>query len=1053
VPRAMVSMISSLPYVRKVHLDKILKVNLQESVKLIGADLVWSKFNDEGDSVVIGIIDTGIDYLHPALGGGFGKGFKVIGGYDFVNRDNNPMDDHGHGTHVAGIAAANGSEIKGVAPKALLVAYKTLNKDGEGFESDCIAAVERTIDPNEDNNTEDMLDVVNMSMGDEAGNPFDPLCQAVNNAVKLGVTFCISAGNSGQAYRISSPGSSELAITVGATEKSTRLAYFSSKGPTKRLFAIKPEILAPGVGIRSCFLNGDYRTFEGTSMASPMVAGVCALLKHMHRDWTPEMIKSAIMTTARDYNLCPMSYGAGLVNAPRAMDVKSFAFPSGLSFGIDSMNSNTWIRKDTISILNESSFVQSYNITIDGLMSGIVLESDRNVLLLQPGESGKVVFTLTVDNKSIEHMYMESYSYGGKVNIRGTSDTLALPWAFVRGPFVQVNFEKPPFFSFIYGTLDYRTLENEWTSNDLNQAELLLPKGSYSLISIFSDTENGMPALYFVDKPFSVGGFRSISVGPGAAGNSISFNGVDESGRKFSSLPNSRNNFFFSFPNYGVFSNARQGLYYSFSSGYVLKVSNTTFFTAISAGQFQFDPSMDNAVRILRFPLSGNINGDVNFTNSPSGFLKRDITINQPEGSEASISNCFIAPSNKIVIYDPSSRIKDPKWKGVLYITPETDNSFAHSAIIQSLKENGVPNWTSGSLLARYGAVGVTPMGYYTPAPFITDPDEAIRFGEGPVYADFYYGLALMGSSIQLCPQVSIYGRMNELRDGDESYTTYKSYDENGNIISQGPLSAIQFPQGKFKLELLTNNFTVAGVKGKGRYYAEINSVENIGELPHLVSQQILNPNGTPSGILKAGSKGKISFSVVSIDENFKNKIDTNWTRLFLKKNGTQEWEQVKIGKRIFSDNLTVTNIADIGKFLETDSTLIDMKIVTRSLSKQKVEWILAPAFAVGDYRYKISDEEDYTLRIPTADYVLYNNFPNPFNASTIISYGLPQRSHIEVRIYDVLGREVTTLVDKVQEAGQYKVQFDGRNLPSGMYICRMSSGSLVKVQKILLVK
>ncbi|HEX2960396.1 MAG TPA: S8 family serine peptidase [Ignavibacteriales bacterium] len=898
-----------------------------------------------------------------------------------------------------------------------------------------------------------MLDVVNMSMGADEGNPFDPMSQAVNNAVRLGVTFCISAGNSGQAYSISSPGSAELAITVGATDKSDRLAYFSSRGPSKRLFAIKPDILAPGVGIRSCFLNGGYQTFEGTSMASPMVAGVCALLKHMHRSWTPEMIKSAVMTTAMDYNLSPMSYGAGRVNALRAMNINSFAIPSVINFGIDTLNSNTWIRKDTITILNQSSSVQSYNITIEGLTSGIMIEADHNLLSLQPGEPGKVVFTLTVDTKTIQSMYMESYSYGGKVNIRGTSDNLVIPWAFVRGPFVQVNFTKPPEFSCIFGKYETHVLEREWTSNDLDQAEFLLEKGGYSLISVFSDTENGIPALYFVEKPFSINSFNSISAGPSDAGNSISFNGVDESGRKLSSLPNSRNNFIFSFPSYGSVTDARFGVYYSFSSNNILKISNTSVLTSINAGQFQFDPSLDNAVRIIRFPLLGNITGDVNFTNSSSAFLKRAIIISQPEGSETGINNYFYSPSNSIVVDAPSSRIKSSKWSGVLYITPETDNGFAHSAIIQSSKENGSLNWMSGRLLARYGAVGVTPMGYYTPASFITNPNDAISFGEGPVYADLYYGLALMGSSIKLCPRVSIYGRMNELRAGDDSYTTYTSYDENGNIISHGPLSSMQFPQGRFKLELLTSNFMVAGVKGKGRYYAEINSAENNAELPHIVSLQIMNPNGTSSGILKAGSKGKISFSVLSLDENFKNKIDTNWTRLYLKKNGSPDWEQVKIGKRTFSENMTLTSVADIGKFLETDSTLIDLKIVTQSLSKQRIEWALVPAFAVGDYQYKVSDEEDYTLRIPTADYVLYNNFPNPFNASTVISYGLPQRSHVDVRIYDILGREVTTLVDRVQEAGQYKIEFDGSRLTSGMYICRMASGNYTKVQKILLVK
>lgn len=1050
VPRALVSMISSLPYVKKVYVDHLIKAGLAQSVKIIGADYVWNNFNDEGDSVIVGILDTGIDYLHPALGGGIGKGFKVIGGYDFVNRDNDPMDDHGHGTHVAGIVAGNDSSIKGVAPKALLMAYKVLNRTGEGFESDCIAAVERAVDPNEDNNFDDRLDVVNMSMGDEGGNPLDPLCQAVNNAVNLGVTFCISAGNSGQFNRISSPGSAELAITVGATEKSNRLADFSSKGPSKKLFAIKPEILAPGAGIYSCFPNGKYETLSGTSMASPMVAGVCALIKHKHKNWTPAMIKSALTTTARDYGLDVMSYGSGLVNAPKAMKVSSFAFPSMLNFGIDSMTADTWMRKDTITILNESESLQSYDITAEGLSSGITIDLDHSTLTLQPGQSEKIVFTLTVNNKTLPDLYMSSKSYYGKVYLRGTSDSLTIPWAFVKSPFLQVNFSKNPLFSIIYGDWDKYQFESAWTSNSYDQAEFILQKGSYILLSVFSDIENGRPALYFVEKFFGMNSFKSISAGPSDADKSISFNGVDERGRKLSSLENSWNNFLVSFPSYGTRSSTRSGLYYSLPPDYTLKISRTTSATGITAGQFQFDPSRDNAVRILRFPQIYEVTGDINLTNSPSGFLKRNITINQPEDgtSEAGINNCLRGSYGYISNINPLYRIKDSKWNGVLYITPETGSDFRHTAIVQSSRKNGGLNWISDGFIATRSEVGVIPMGYYSPAVYISNENDPLSFGEGPVYPEVYLSQVL-GAESKLCLQVSLYGRMNELKIEDNSLTAYRFYDLKDNIISEALL-----PEGKSRFELLTNNYTVAGIKGKGRYYTELDLTDkNRQQLPCLTGLQVLNSSGSPTGILKAGDKGKISFSVLSLDENFKSNIDTSWTRLYLKRTGTTDWEEIKTGKRIFNENGRIDNIADVGKFADTDSSLIDLKIVTQNVFKQRIEWVMVPSFAIGNYRYKMPEEDDYTLRIPTSGYVLYNNFPNPFNSSTVISYGLPHSAHVDIRIYDVLGREVRTLVNRVQEGGQYKIEFNGQSLPSGMYLCSMKAGNYTKVQKILLVK
>ena len=145
----MLNKIAALSYVKKVHLNKQVHASLEQSVHQIRADSVWSELGSQGDSVIVGEIDTGIDYADSALGGGFGPGYKVIGGYNFIDSTGNPMDDNGHGTHVAGIIAANGAGLQGVAPHAKLMAFKVLDQNGSGTEDEVIAGIERAVDPHD----------------------------------------------------------------------------------------------------------------------------------------------------------------------------------------------------------------------------------------------------------------------------------------------------------------------------------------------------------------------------------------------------------------------------------------------------------------------------------------------------------------------------------------------------------------------------------------------------------------------------------------------------------------------------------------------------------------------------------------------------------------------------------------------------------------------------------------------------------------------------------------------------------------------------------------
>ena len=162
--RGMIDKIRALSMVKDVSLDREVKANLKESVHQIRADIVQDSLGITGKGVLVGDIDTGIDYNNPALGGGFGPAFRVIGGYDFANNDSDPMDDHGHGTHVAGIMGANGDSLKGVAPDVKFLAVKVLDANGIGYISDVIAGIDYCLDPDNNPATNDGVSIINMKL-------------------------------------------------------------------------------------------------------------------------------------------------------------------------------------------------------------------------------------------------------------------------------------------------------------------------------------------------------------------------------------------------------------------------------------------------------------------------------------------------------------------------------------------------------------------------------------------------------------------------------------------------------------------------------------------------------------------------------------------------------------------------------------------------------------------------------------------------------------------------------------------------------------------------
>jgi len=332
VPDDVVEKIRNLPYIKSITPNRKISVCLDESVPIIGADDVWRLHDKNGNNVTgkgikIAFIDTGVDYTHPDLIDNY------KGGYDFVNNDADPMDDciFNHGTHCAGIALGTGNTSNytyvGVAPEADLYAYKILDYQGNGNEFDYIAAMHQAV-------YDDDVDIISLSFGDNStnANPDDTLSIVVDNAVSEGVVVVAAAGNEGEKERIviTSPGCARDSICVGAIDKHDNIAPFSSTGPVEwdGSYMVKPDLVAPGVGIVSTKKGGGYTSMSGTSMATPHVAGAAALIlqaKPELRD-NPEKVKNILNETAADLNYDVNSQGSGRVDVLNAVNIDDELF-------------------------------------------------------------------------------------------------------------------------------------------------------------------------------------------------------------------------------------------------------------------------------------------------------------------------------------------------------------------------------------------------------------------------------------------------------------------------------------------------------------------------------------------------------------------------------------------------------------------------------------------------------------------------------------------------------------------------------------------------------
>lgn len=326
----------SHPAVRAVFLDAEVRACLDVASPALLADRVWAAGGD-GRGVVLAVVDTGI-YPHPDL---TRPRNRILAFADFVGRRRDPYDDNGHGTHCAGDAAGNGhlsgGRYRGPAWEAGLVGVKVLNKLGSGLTSTIMAGIQWCVEQRERLG----IRILSLSLGGEAvlSAARDPLCRMVEQAWAAGIVVLAAAGNSGPgAGTVGTPGIDPKIITVGAMDDRRTVprpddvvAPFSSRGPTAD-GVTKPDLLSPGVRVISLRAPGSYldkklaaarvgqHYFElsGTSMATPLAAGVAAQMLCLEPTLSPDALKERLLGTAQDRGYPPDVQGSGYLDAQAA---------------------------------------------------------------------------------------------------------------------------------------------------------------------------------------------------------------------------------------------------------------------------------------------------------------------------------------------------------------------------------------------------------------------------------------------------------------------------------------------------------------------------------------------------------------------------------------------------------------------------------------------------------------------------------------------------------------------------------------------------------------
>ncbi|HEV2722731.1 MAG TPA: S8 family serine peptidase [Thermoanaerobaculia bacterium] len=944
-----VEAIRSLPYVRAVHPDGevhalALPAAPNDVVSNAGQRVNSLGLPTRGEGMRVAVIDTGIDYTHPALGGGFGPGYKVAGGYDFVNDDPDPFDDNGHGTHVAGIIAADSDTIIGVAPRATLYAFKVLDSGGSGNDSDVIAGIEAAADPNGDGDPSDHLDVANLSLGGPGGSD-DPKARAVDAAVAAGVVVCVAAGNSAGFAIISSPGNSRSAVTVGAIDDKGAVTSFSSRGPSPGSLDFKPDVVAPGLNITSTFPGNGVATLSGTSMATPHVAGACALLRSLHPDWTPDLVKSALTSSATTIDATPADRGAGRVDAERASQTTLFAGGSGLSFGLDAAGSGTFDVTRSITVTNRGSAARSVAAAATDT-TGVTLTIAPSSAAIGPGQSQSFDVHLSANNGKLGYPLAKSAS--GTLTFTSAGAALSVPWIVVRSARVTVSYHG---LGAAFGYMPLSTGPTFLTRYSDDNAEAYVAPGKVWDFLVSGRGPDDAVFRLIMPTSRAINGDDTIAITAADAPNQIQFAAFDEHGLRLRSLPQVPSRRRRSVMLQLDWQGKANGLF----TFIIDSEDDTLFVSALPQTRLDlYETYMD--VDGARF---FNVRHDELINVAASATLSKDVSSYlrsqwnwSPRGSETTLSACgWLLRRGSIDAGPFSSFCLSRELSGPItidsYISPEGDSDKFVRALSLSSDTTGI-----SYIRADAGGSFVSTDAKAGPQELRIENGGTATVGLGPVIpVSIIAGLSQTASG----GFAGAFGDVHGL-----SGTSWATYAASGAQVSSGILPDSPMPAFLCvgcRIDASYGALSVAGHVSRGDVTVRMMNSKDF-DPPSLTSLLLLSSDRKVVDRLKPGETATLTFSAADFVGTSTHAPNTQATKAAWRIHGAAEWHDLPVildssengansvfGRRLLGDIYH----ADISPATAVADVLIDLRLDVEDTSGNGLSWTQTPAFMVGN--------------------------------------------------------------------------------------------------------
>jgi hypothetical protein len=591
----------------------------------------------------------------------------------------------------------------------------------------------------------------------------------------------------------------------------------------------------------------------------------------------------------------------------------------------------------------------------------------------------------------------------------------------------------------------------------------------------------------------------TLAISSQEAVHRVDLDGVDEQGRLLSSLPNATNHYFLFFPDssrslyWGLLGYPNQMLFSSFSERFTL-----------FAGEHQDGLKDEASVRNVQHQTLVGLKQNMTLANAPTDFVGQNLRVQYPPNTSyrdirfpAGIGGAILRGTAWFFFDDAgdikATRVYTKEWQGKLYQTPDVikDFRFGISGVARDVPLNPntfVEDWIA---TGSFGVVGDS-IGVFFPQPTaatLLSPNRGeMSFGGAPIYSNLYHVNNQVGAS-NIGANVRFHGVSNELRLADVSRSRYNIYDERNNLIASNELDEyapffnvqpLNVSPGRYRLEVPNTNYFVEGVRGRAVITTEFDLRRNDVDPSFFTSLKLFNAKGLPVGRLETDESAKLTFSaadvfVVKRNEDFITSyrpIVVDSTKLYFKPNGTSLWHEVKSMPILEDTTLAYLQVrlvagylysADLSHTTNFDSAAIDLKISVQDQSGNRTEWTLEPAYAVGKFGTVVSVEEEpmESPAMPSV-YKLYPGHPNPFSSNggsnVVIHFDLPRTEKTTVKIYDVLGREVDTLLDKIVKAGRHQIAWSGtshssRPLAAGVYICKIQTAHFEASTKLLLLR